>query len=341
MMGCAGIIEAWGSAAYSTNERAMYVWGGGHNDYWGNEVYSFEVRDGRWARLTDPSPGDLVKASGVDPLPDGQPNSRHTYDGLEFIDHSGHMFAQGGAISPGGQGTSVTWLFNAETRGWQNTGSKGRPEGYGIASAYDQASGSVLARSTKALWRYQVDTNEWTRLIDFSLRPLWPRYEVSRSKTGEIDTRRRLFWSVGSNDLLVWDIDQGRLVTGDWITTGGGQYTNVQRVRRSIDQLFESGGGNVYDSPAPGFAYDSKADQFVAWTGGAPRILDLKSKKWRTGSAAGAPEAQVLKGTFGRWRYLPNYNVFILINGVKSNVFFYKNMSGGPRVPKSKALPGG
>lgn len=337
MLGCAGIIDAWGSAAYGSTERMMFVWGGGHNDYWGNEVYAFQLRSGRWIRLTDPSPGDLVMSAGSDPLPDGSPNSRHTYDGLEYLDHSNRLFAQGGATSPAGKGSAVTWLFDPVALAWQNRGSKDRPGGYGNASAYDRKSRSVIFRTTKALWRYQEDSNTWTQLVAFGMRPLWPRYELSRSKTGEIDTRRRLFWSVGSNDFLVWDIDQARLVTGDWVTTGGGKYSNWERVKRSPDQLFESGGGDIYDAPAPGFAYDSKVDQFVAWKGGAPQILDLATKSWKSGSGIGAPASQSLKGTFGRWRYIPDYNVFMLINGATSNVFFYKNTIGGSALPTVSA----
>lgn len=331
MMGCAGIVEAWGGGAYSSGQRKMLVWGGGHNDYWGNEIYAFDLRTGRWQRLNDPTPGDVVSAAGSDPLPNGRPNSRHTYDGLQFLEHSGRFFAQGGAVSPGGGGTSVTWLFDMRDLVWHNAGAgKDRPGGYGLASGYDPSTRSVFVRSTKALWRYQADTETWTQLTGFGGRPNWPRYEVGGNKRGAIDTRRKLFWSVGNNDFLVWDIAQGKIVTDEWVTTGGGDYTNERRVRNYTEQIFRSGGGDIYNASAPGFDYDSKADQFVAWKGGAPYILDLQSKTWQTGSAAGAPASQVRNGTYGRWRYLPEYNVFILINGASSNVFFYKNTSGGP-----------
>lgn len=336
-MGCAGIIAAWGSAAYSGAERTLYVWGGGHNDYWGNEVYGFRLKEGRWQRLNDPSPGSLVASAGSDPLPDGKPNSRHTYDGLEYLDHAARLFAQGGSISPNGRGSAVTWLFDPATGVWQNRGREDRPGGYGMASAYDLQSRSVFVRTGNVLWRYDVDSNEWRSLISFRSRPLWPRYEVGRSKTGDIDSRRRLFWSVGSNDFLVWDIARGRLVTEDWVSQGGGTYTNRNRIKRSPEQLLESGGGDVFDAPAPGFTYDSKADQFVAWIGGGPKILDLATRTWKTGSAVGAPLSQVRRGTFGRWRYIPEYNVFILVNGVRSNVFFYKNTAGGPAAPGNAA----
>jgi hypothetical protein len=129
---------------------------------------------------------------------------------------------------------------------------------------------------------------------------------------------------------MVWDIAAGRPVTDDWITTGGGAYTNRETVERFYpDQIFESGGGAIYYAAAPGFDYDSAADDFVAWPNtGAPYSLDLETKQWTSGSDVGAPSAPNSHGTYGRWRYIAAYNVFILINSVDENVYFYKNTSG-------------
>lgn len=329
-MGCAGITEAWGGGAYGRGPRKMFVWGGGHTDYWGNEVYAFDLQRGQWQRLTDPTPGPTVSASGKDPLPDGRPNSRHTYDGLQFIERLGKLFALGGSISPGGGGTSVTWLFDPTNLTWQYAGGGQGPGGYGLTSAYDPASGAVFLRSTKALWRYQPENGTWAQLAGFDVVPLWPRYEVGGGKRGAIDTKRSLFWSVGDNDFLVWDIANQKLVSEQWVTSGGGAYSNERRLKAYPAQVLNSGGGAIFDATAPGFDYDTKADQFVAWKGGAPYILDLATKTWKTGSAVGAPKAQARNGTYGRWRYLPEYNVFMLVNSATSNVFFYKNTPGGP-----------
>ena len=330
VMGCTAIIEAWGGGAYDSRQRKMLVWGGGHNDYWGNEIYGFDLRQGRWERLTDPTQGKLVSEANSDPLPDGQPNSRHTYDGMQYITHRAQTFAHGGAISPGGGGTAVTWLFDSEKRVWTAASTTGGPGGYALASAYDPASRLVIVRATKGLWSYDADANQWQRLIGFGYAPNWPRYEVSRNKRGAVDTKRQLFWSVGSNDLLVWDIQKKTLVTNEWVTIGGDPYTNAARLKNNPLQVFESGGGDIFNARGPGFDYDSKADQFVAWKGGAPSILDLSTKTWHTGSKAGSPLSQARNGTFGRWRYVPEYNVFLLVNSASSNVFFYKNTAGAP-----------
>jgi len=36
------------------------------------------------------------------------------------------------------------------------------------------------------------------------------------------------------------------------------------------------------------------------------------------------PTNPAATGTYGRWRYSPRYNVFIVVNSVKQNVFAYR-----------------
>ncbi|MBI3900024.1 MAG: hypothetical protein HY308_17285 [Gammaproteobacteria bacterium] len=349
-VGCPAIVDAWGGGAFDPVHRKMLIWGGGHADYYGNEVYSFDLRTGKWERLTDPTLGSYVTCSdtsltgcvrNMDPLLDGNPNSRHTYGGLQYMTHLNRFFSQGGALAPSGVRAQVTWLFNVESRTWNHPAPTAAnpsviPQWYGMASGYDPTSGLVLMASENGLSAFDASANTWTGLASFNYTPFWPRYAVSGNKHGAVDTKRHLFWVVGVNDIMVWDIPHAKMVTNDWGTSGGGAYTNYPRTKNYVDpdpaknQVFTSGGGDIYDANAPGFDYDSKADQFVAWKGGTPYVLDLATKTWTIKSATGAPVSQVTNGTYGRWRYLERYNVFILVNSVTGNIYFYKNTAGGP-----------
>ena len=326
VVGCAALVTAWGGGTWDASHRKFLLWGGGHNDYWGNEVYGFDLRQGQWERLTDPSPGPFDR----DPLDDGNPASRHTYGGLAYISHADRFFGHGGSRAKDGAGTNLTWVFDVATRLWHNQApTLAGPGGYSLTSSYDPATKLVFTRTPKNLQVYDYDQNSWTLLQGFGFKPLWPRYEVSGDKSSTVDTRRGLFWSVGSGDVLVWDIGGKALVTESWRTSGGGAYSNGGRLLPSYpEQLFESGGGDIFDAAAPGFDYDSKMDQIVAWKGGAAYVLDLDSKTWQIKSASGAPAKQALTGTYGRFAYLPHCNVFMLVNSVDSNVFFYKNSPG-------------
>ena len=324
VLGCRGIVEAWSGGTYDTSRNRMLIWGGGHNDYHGNEVYAFDVPSATWTRLTEPTTSDHLDR---DPLGDGNPASRHTYDGVEYIAHADVMWGHGGSRAADGNGTDLTWTFDLESLSWTNRNAGGdAPGGFTLASAYDPISRVVVVRSTQNIHAYDLDGNAWTTMMNFGFPPEWPRYERSGDKTGVIDPTRNLFWSMGGQDILVWDIEAGELVTEAWVTTGGGDYTNADWVGDRAEQLFESGGGDVYDASAPGVDYDAAADALVAWANaGGPYVLDLESRVWTRGSGDGAPVSVNSGGTFGRWRYIPAYNVFILVNSVSENVRFYKH----------------
>jgi hypothetical protein len=340
---CTGVVTAWNSGAYDSVRRRMLIWGGGHDDYYGNELYAFELQTGTWARITEPSVVPAGSNAGEyfnrDPLSDGQPVSRHTYDCLEFLPDLDLLWSNGGSRATDGGGTRVNWFFDANT-GWSQ-----RAQGFGgfnVACAYDAASRRIFM-THPSLSIYDVDTDAWTPIdAAWGFPPLWPRYGGPYEHTATIDTRRGLLWMVGGwctapsecvGTVLVWDTAAGQPVTDDWVTTGGGAYTNRETVEQYYpEQIFESGGGVVYYARAPGFDYDSAADDLVAWPNfGAPYALDLDTKEWTIGSDVGAPAPPNTQGTYGRWRYIDAYNVFILVTSVDENVYFYKHTSGcGP-----------
>lgn len=322
--GCPAIITAWSGGTFDTSRNRMLIWGGGHDDYHGNEVYAFDVPSGAWLRLTDPTTTDHLDR---DPLGDGNPVSRHTYEGVEYVAHADVMWAHGGSRARDGSGTDVTWTLDLESLLWTNRDpDPSGPGGLVVCSAYDPVSRAVILRDTQNIHRYDLDSNSWTTMMNFGFPPEWPRYERSGDKTGVVDPTRNLFWSMGSGDILVWDIEAGSLVTDAWVTTGGGDYSNADVVGDRTEQLFESGGGDVYDASAPGVDYDGAADALVAWANeGGPYALDLTTRTWTRGSGDGAPVSSNSGGTFGRWRWVPAYNVFILVNSVDENVRFYKH----------------
>src|SRR5215470_3874736 len=44
------IMRAWSGGAYDTKRDRFIIWGGGHGDYGGNEVYAFDVNTLSWFR---------------------------------------------------------------------------------------------------------------------------------------------------------------------------------------------------------------------------------------------------------------------------------------------------
>ncbi len=331
VIGCRGVVDAWSSGAFDSGRGRMLVWGGGHDDYWGNELYAFNLADGAWERITEPStiPEGMTDTDffNRDPLPDGRPNSRHTYDGIEYLADLDLLWGHGGSRARDGNSTPINWFFDPTTSTW-STRAEG-PGGFSNASAYDEARRRIFVKRSESLHVYDVDADVWTDVPGFGFEPLWPRYAVGGDKTGAFDPTRGLFWSVGSGEIMVWDSASNTDATDDWVTTGGGDYSNADGAGSRPDQLFESGGGDIYDASAPGFAYSTADDAFVAWpNGGPPYILDLESRAWTIGNPDGAPTSDTSGGTYGRWAYVAAFNVFVLVNAIEENVYFYKHTPG-------------
>ena len=99
-----------------------------------------------------------------------------------------------------------------------------------------------------------------------------------------------------------------------------------------------SGDISVIGVAGSGLDADVRTGSLVAWTGGAPAIMDPATWYWRRGSACGAPPKAVANGTFGRFRYISYLNVFILVNKPEEDVYFYK-LSAGCGVKDSSAPP--
>jgi hypothetical protein len=332
--GCAAIIDDWSGGVFDPVHDKMVIWGGGHDGYWGNEVYTFDPATFTWAMATMPSAAD-GNTPCADPLPDGNPVSRHTYDQIAYVTHANRMWSHGGAMAPCGFSTPLTWTLDFDAKKWTNMNPMGKVDPtsfgyYGGASAYDPGTKKVFLRTVEGFQSYDFDANTWTLLQDFGSAPLWPRYEVYGNKRGAIDTKRSLFWDVGGGDVFVWDIAMGKIVTGDWVTSGGGAYDNGDASAKGYpNEDFMTGGADVLDFDGPAFDYDAVADQFVAWVGGPADVLDLTSKKWTVKSGAGAsPPPTSQRGVYGRFRYIARYNVFILVDGPNDDVAFYKNTAG-------------
>lgn len=84
-IGPKAVFLAWNSAAYDESNNILYFHGGGHGDYGGNEVYSYDLLAQTWTRETFPSSLTIAEThSERDDItvytPEEGPVSAHTYD---------------------------------------------------------------------------------------------------------------------------------------------------------------------------------------------------------------------------------------------------------------------
>ena len=312
--GASGIMAAWSGGAYDSTRDRLVIWGGGHHDYAGNEIYVFDVATLGWSRLNDRSAdvgGD--EASGY--YPDGTPRARHTYEYIEYVPAIDRFCSFGGsALFPSGQiGIANVDCFDFDALTWERKADTPSAS-IGAVAAVDPKTGHVWmqgAGNGLPLAEYDPQGNGWTSHVKE------PSGWFGYGHTADIDASRDKLVALGGGEVVVWDLGQPATDPVRLQTTGA----------TAIEQA-----GN------PGVAYDPVSDRIVAWSGGAEvYTLNLDTSAWEVHPPAATntviPTAAATNGTYGRFRYVASRNVFIVVNAIDESVYFYKLSPGSGVIP--------
>jgi hypothetical protein len=301
---CAAVITAWNSGVYDSQRHRLIIWGGGHGDYSGNEIYALNLRGTpTFERLNNTTAGGCSMES----CDGGQtPNSRHTYDGIEYIPGADRMWAIAGA--PAGVGWCAlncepsVWTFNFADKTWKGTTPSGSlpGEGAGFISGWDPNTNRIIMGNCSKLFAYNLTTDTYVQLGSLS---------IDYHLCGVVDPKRKKFVAIGSNSAYVCDI------------SGSGSADAVA--------LTTTGGSAIVGSAYPGLAYDPVRDRIVAWNGGnTVYSLDMDTKVWTADTYTGGPGAAQGNGTYGRWAYSSALNAFVLVNSITQNAFVFRFTAG-------------
>lgn len=304
-------ILSFSGATHDPLGQRIVLWGGGHNDYFGNQLLLFDFATLRWQLETSPTSVCLFSDPPDYRFTDGTPVARHTYDHIDFIDHLGVFFAFSGASAdspPFNNGTSHgdLWTYDFTRRAWtdrtalQNGDLDYSLPGPGASGEYDPVSQRWYQISQHGIWSLDLANHRWTRVSDDG-HPGIERVSV-------LDPVRRLIWTYGGDyggedNLSAYDIDAN----------------DFQIV--STDNLPGVASG-------AGLAYDEATDQLVLFGGQASTSVfnyDIGQGFWTEFPATDGPSAN--DRTYGRFLYDPTHNVFFLIASVDS-VWVWKNNLG-------------
>ncbi len=299
---CKNVILAWNGGTVDTRRSRLIIWGGGHRDYAGNEIYALDVGTRTMQRLTDPSPPNLPISTPTCPeaLADGRPNARHTYGGVAYIEHADRLFVYGGSLACGpGNFGGDTWTFSFTSLTWQRMNPSGPQPRYdaGIVAAYDPNSRKVFLHDAHDLYAYTFETNSYERLASGNF--------IDYHMMAAVDPVRKRLVIIGGTasnhgGLMVYDI-------------GPGSMYNAQRW---------TGEAAVVNALSPGIAYDPGSDRMVVWVGGGTVYsLNMDTQAWTTQTLSGGPGAAPENGTFGRWGYVPEAGVFVTVTGANVNAY--------------------
>ena len=322
--GTGAVMVAWSGGVYDSGRDQLVIWGGGHADYSGNEVYAFGPLAGTnptWKRLTNPS---NPPADNKPYAPDGRPVSRHTMAVLDYLPTPFNKMISCGIPSQYSNGYSASGvdLFDFTINGMT-----GQPWSVGAAApsteyasmaacAYNPATQRVwfqdAGSSRSRLQQYNPTTNTWTAHA----------YNSPVGTTiAAIDPTRNLFvWLEAGVGLKVFDLNN----------PDAPPYVPAT-----------SGVANPQTAYAPGFVYDPVNDRFVAWHGGTtlyslsipsnPKtgtwtwaVIPLDGGNTVTPSVPTTSSGGYETGTYGRFRYLPALHGVVVVSATDQSVYFRK-----------------
>jgi chitodextrinase len=313
--GCSAVVDAWAGGLADTTRNWLVFTGGGHHDYWGNEVYALDLNALAIKRLDNPSSigGLNFSVASSEALPDGTPSARHTYGGITYVPTSDLVYMYGGGISGIGDLTHATWTLKHGSLSAGSTGvccwSQKNPTGgtpnsqFGEIAEYDPNTDSVLLwdswqSQSGHLWQYKVASNSYTLLTTFGGSAFMDGYQ-----SGAIDASRKLFFAVGKGKLLKVSI------------AAGSNYA-------VSDMAGASGCSAAVSGTYPGVAYDSATQNIVIWQGGnSAYVYNPSTNSCSTATFSGGPATTGQNGTFGRFRYFPSLGVFAVCNSWTENCF--------------------
>lgn len=80
-------MSAWSGGDYDTKRDRLIVWGGGHMDYGGNELYTFDIVTMKWRNENNPNTTLTIDKNSPESAyyMDGTPVSRHTYNYIKYV----------------------------------------------------------------------------------------------------------------------------------------------------------------------------------------------------------------------------------------------------------------
>lgn len=308
----ASVVSAWSGGALDTKRERILIWGGGHSNYAGNEVYAFDLHRFQWMRLSEPSVANDSKESLY---PDGQPRSRHTYNYIEYLPEWDRLVSFGGSgpwPRGGGEFTRDISEFDFTSNRWVTGRRPAVPAGGKMIAAIarvDPASGDVyfIPGGRGSLLRFDPTEEKW--------HGGWGRGYLTAHATGAIDPERRLLVAVGlgnkenARQAWLWNLSEPAKPTDLRAITSGP--TDVER------------------AIAPGFVFHPPSRRFVAWIGGTD-LYTLDPSNWRWEIVSAAPDNSVdpgapsRRGTYGRFQYSPRLDAFVLVNSVSQNVYLIR-----------------
>ncbi len=355
-------IIPWSGGAVNDTTQQLIVWGGGHSDYAGDEVFVLNLNGTpSWQLFTNPTipvpfNWDGNNWEGLNPYykrladggiyqPGATPASRHTYNGLQYVPYQNKLYSFGGAVANSGFLSSEVWTLDMAAKTWTMLGPPfSKSPGY-PTSAYNPTNGHIVMHDKSwALSDYDPHTNTWTTLTT--------TYHVEDGTTAAVDPVNNLFVVVGAagttNNTSYPVLPTSHTVQ---VFSLSAPYTMQSWTASGCDLTYRSGG----------LAWDSALGLMVGYPGGGNQVYLLNTGPNAVSTPYGSvPSHQCLDvpismnpspvkgidypqdpegtqagdnyGIYGRFGYLPSLDVFVIMNDHTQDAWILR-LTGGSAAP--------
>lgn len=351
------IIDAWSSFAWDSNRGDLLIFGGGHANYSGNEVYRWRGSTQKWERASLPSALDPTTL-----IPEGDaPQSSHTYDNSVFLPKADRFATFGGAAfqsggnffkrNPDGSLARTGPFFFDPAKA--DPDKVGGPDGTGVDPSTpggnmwqnrDNAPGQPNSVMGTTDYAYQ-DGKE----VVYVSGPNGGGSEHTLAKYTIVDPQdpSQDTWEIvginwigsGSHGAGAYDPVRNIYVKTLWdavpftfwdLDLAGPDNRNQWVKLASVPDSFSMAGEKF------GLEYDPVRDRFLLWGGGGNvyqlNVGDRDGSDWTLselplglGMGEAMPPKKVAKGVLGKWHYASNLDVFVGLEGANDgNVWFFK-----------------
>jgi hypothetical protein len=245
LVGPGEIIDAWGGIGHSPVKRKLFVKGGGHSNYAGNDMYEFNfgADSPHWTQIKAYTPANQILAD-TRRYADGNPCSAHTYYDLHFCDQTDELTLLGPSAwyLTGGSGAAVAERFNYTTKTWRPVG-----ECPDVTGSSRNGMGKAKHPNTEEIWFISIG----------GFAPLRKYNPVTTASTTIGNTNL----SIDIYGVLCIDPIRNRILRGPYYGNNGGwatfSMTNGAGTVRTLT------GDAISGAPASSVVWDSIGERFI------------------------------------------------------------------------------
>jgi hypothetical protein len=118
------VIQSWNGGAFAPtfgSKGSLLLHGGGHKNYFGSEVYAFDMESQRWTRLSNPYRGNISWPYSNGSFPDGSPSVAHTYDLLEYHPGTKSLVSLSAQSNDSAFRVNVAHMLDLGAKSWRHS----------------------------------------------------------------------------------------------------------------------------------------------------------------------------------------------------------------------------